>query len=173
MKDVFTTGDAAKLLRVSQQTIIRCFDAGELRGFRVPGSRFRRIPRESLLRFMRQNGIPTGDIEGPAHRVLLVTESVAISELVNLVIGHDPRFQITIGGSAFEAGQVLAEWHPELVIVDLAIGEAEHIVTSLRSMPDDRAPHVIALGKGYADELANAIEQALDVDVTVSELAAS
>ena len=44
MKTVFTTGEAAKICKVSQQTIIRCFDNGQLKGFRVPGSRFRRIP---------------------------------------------------------------------------------------------------------------------------------
>ena len=48
MKTVFTTGEAAKICKVSQQTIIRCFDNGQLKGFRVPGSRFRRIPREML-----------------------------------------------------------------------------------------------------------------------------
>ena len=48
MKTVFTTGEAAKICKVSQQTIIRCFDSGQLRGFRVPGSRFRRIPRTAL-----------------------------------------------------------------------------------------------------------------------------
>lgn len=46
MKSVFTTGEAAKICKVSQQTIIRCFDNGQLKGFRVPGSKFRRIPRE-------------------------------------------------------------------------------------------------------------------------------
>src|SRR5439155_1208163 len=43
MKTVFTTGEAAKICKGSQQTIIRCFDNGQLKGFRVPGSRFRRI----------------------------------------------------------------------------------------------------------------------------------
>jgi excisionase family DNA binding protein len=56
--------EAAKLCRVSQQTIIRCFDSGELNGFRVPGSRFRRITRTQLLRFMKANDIPTDQIEG-------------------------------------------------------------------------------------------------------------
>ena len=37
MKTVFTTGEAAKICKVSQQTIIRCFDNGQLKGFRVPG----------------------------------------------------------------------------------------------------------------------------------------
>jgi len=38
MKDLYTTGEAADVCNVSQQTIIRCFDAGRLEGFRVPGS---------------------------------------------------------------------------------------------------------------------------------------
>src|SRR5690606_14284862 len=50
-KQVFTTGEVAEICNVSQQTIIRCFDSGRLQGFRVPGSRFRRIPRAELLRF--------------------------------------------------------------------------------------------------------------------------
>jgi excisionase family DNA binding protein len=60
MKTVFTTGEAAKICKVSQQTIIRCFDSGQLKGFRVPGSRFRRIPRDQLYAFMRDNGFGAG-----------------------------------------------------------------------------------------------------------------
>lgn len=48
-RNIYTTGEAAELLRVSQQTVIRMFDAGDFKGFRVPRSRFRRIPREALL----------------------------------------------------------------------------------------------------------------------------
>ncbi len=57
-KDIFTTGEAAKFCRVSQQTIIRNFDEGRLKGFKVPGSKFRRIPKESLIKFMMENNIP-------------------------------------------------------------------------------------------------------------------
>lgn len=63
MKEVFTTIEAAKICRVSQQTIIRCFDSGKLRGFRVPGSRFRRIPREELLRFLAEYDLPLSRID--------------------------------------------------------------------------------------------------------------
>ena len=51
-----TTGEAADVCKVSQQTIIRCFDSGRLGGFRVPGSKFRRIPRADLIKFMRATG---------------------------------------------------------------------------------------------------------------------
>jgi len=43
---------------VSQQTIIRSFDEGELEGFRVPQSKFRRIPRQCLLDYMTKYHIP-------------------------------------------------------------------------------------------------------------------
>lgn len=54
----YTSGAAAKICGVSQQTVIRCFDGGLIGGFRVPDSKFRRITREGLFRFMLSNGIP-------------------------------------------------------------------------------------------------------------------
>lgn len=54
----FTTGEAATCCMVSQQIIIRCFDAGLLKGFRVPNSLFRKIPGDGLYRFIKENGIP-------------------------------------------------------------------------------------------------------------------
>lgn len=62
IKKVFTTGEAAALCGVSQQTIIRSFDSGQLQGFRVPGSKFRKIPRDNLIRFMKENGVPLNDL---------------------------------------------------------------------------------------------------------------
>lgn len=61
MKTVFTTGEVARMTKLSQQTIIRCFDKGQLGGYRVPGSRFRRIPREALIKFIGDFKLPTPD----------------------------------------------------------------------------------------------------------------
>ena len=63
MKTVFSTLEAAKVCKVSEQAVIQSFDSGQLKGYRLPGSRDRRIPRESLLRFMEENGIPTDDLD--------------------------------------------------------------------------------------------------------------
>ena len=87
MKTVFTTGEAAKICKVSQQTIIRCFDSGQLKGFRVPGSRFRRIPREALYRFMKDNGIPTDALESGKRRILIVDDDQAVVDLITEVLG--------------------------------------------------------------------------------------
>src|ERR687885_2692778 len=93
MKTVFTTGEAAKICKVSQQTIIRCFDNGQLQGFRVPGSRFRRIPRESLYRFMKENGIPTDALESGRRGILVVDDDPGVVDLIVDVLSKDGRFE--------------------------------------------------------------------------------
>ena len=82
MKDLYTTGEAAEVCRVSQQTIIRCFDSGRLKGFRVPGSKFRRIPRQSLVNFMKENNIPLDTIGSGKRKVLVVDDDAEIVELI-------------------------------------------------------------------------------------------
>jgi DASS family divalent anion:Na+ symporter len=67
--------------QVSQQTIIRCFDSGRIRGFRVPGSKFRRIPREALLQFMRDNGIPLDRLATGKSKVLIVDDDKEIVDI--------------------------------------------------------------------------------------------
>src|SRR4051794_39733458 len=93
-KMVFTTGEAAEVCQVSQQTIIRCFDAGRLRGFRVPGSKFRRIPREELVRFMKDNAIPLDRLGSAKRRILVVDDDEQILELFVDVLARDGRFEI-------------------------------------------------------------------------------
>jgi len=91
-KTVYTTGEAAKICKVSQQTIIRCFDSGQLKGFRVPGSRFRRIPRDQLFLFMRDNGIPADALESGRRKILVVDDDQDLVELITDVLERDGRF---------------------------------------------------------------------------------
>jgi len=61
--EVYTTGKAAKISYCSQQTIIRCFDSGLIKGFKVPGSKFRRIPHKNLVEFIQDNEISLDKLE--------------------------------------------------------------------------------------------------------------
>lgn len=121
MKTVFTTGEAAKICKVSQQTIIRCFDSGQLRGFRVPGSRFRRIPREALYRFMKENSIPTDALESGRRRVLIVDDDQAVVDLISDVLANDSRFETRVVNNGFGAGMMAKEYHPDLIILDVML----------------------------------------------------
>jgi len=118
MKDLFTTGEAAEICRVSQQTIIRCFDSGRVEGFRVPGSRFRRIPRQSLIKFMKENSIPLDNLESGKKRILIVDDDAEIVELMSDVLGRDGRFEIKTASSGYEAGMWTQRFQPDLILLD-------------------------------------------------------
>ncbi|MEM1107792.1 MAG: response regulator [Planctomycetota bacterium] len=117
-KQVFTTGEAAEVCKVSQQTIIRCFDAGRLNGFRVPGSRFRRIPREELIRFMKANDIPTDGFATGKKKVLVVDDDPNIVELFTDLLGRDNRLEVRSAATGYDAGIVSSTFKPELMILD-------------------------------------------------------
>jgi excisionase family DNA binding protein len=120
-KTVFTTGEAAKICKVSQQTIIRCFDSGQLKGFRVPGSRFRRIPRDQLFVFMRDNGIPTDALESGKRKILLVDDDAELVELISDALERDGRFEVRTVNNGFDAGMMVKEYHPDLIVLDVML----------------------------------------------------
>lgn len=120
-KTVFTTGEAAKICKVSQQTIIRCFDNGSLKGFRVPGSRFRRIPRDQLFSFMRDNGIPTDALENGKKKLLIVDDEQDLVELMSDAFARDGRFDIRTANNGFDAGMQVKEFRPDMVVLDVML----------------------------------------------------
>ena len=121
MKTVFTTGEAAKICKVSQQTIIRCFDSGQLKGFRVPGSKFRRIPRDVLYKFMKDNGIPTDALESGKRKALVVDDDEELVELIADVLNSDGRFEVRTANNGFDAGMMVKEYHPDIIVLDVML----------------------------------------------------
>ncbi len=117
-KNVFTTGEVAEICSISQQTVIRCFDAGKLKGFRVPGSRFRRIPRESLIQFMKQNNISLEQLQVGKKRVLVVDDDPAILEMLVELLEREGRFEVQTASTGFDAGMRCKEFRPDVIILD-------------------------------------------------------
>ena len=58
MKMVFGTGEVASICGVHAKTVCKWADSGKLPSYRIPGSRHRRVTRQALMRFMRDNGVP-------------------------------------------------------------------------------------------------------------------
>ena len=117
-KAVYTTGEAAEICKLSQQTIIRCFDSGQLDGFRVPGSKFRRIPRARLIQFMKANKIPLDAFEDDRIRILVVADDPEIIQLFTDVLKADGRFDIATAQTGYDAGVLTQQFNPDVVVLD-------------------------------------------------------
>jgi len=161
MKDLFTTGEAAEICRVSQQTIIRCFDAGRLEGFRVPGSRFRRIPRQNLIKFMKDNNIPLDSIESGKRKVLVVDDDAEIVELIVEVLERDGRFEVKTASSGYEAGMATQRFRPELILLDYMLPDVNGNVVcqTIRRNPEfENIKIIIVSGVVKEDEIAQLLK---------------
>jgi excisionase family DNA binding protein len=152
-KRFFTTGEAAKVCKVSQQTIIRCFDSGRLAGFRVPGSKFRRIPRDELLRFMKANEIPIDKLEGGAKRILVVDDDPGIVELFQDVLARDDRFEVRSAATGYDAGMLTESFRPHLIVLDFMLPDINGniVCQRIRSNPILRDTRIIFVS-GVVDQ---------------------
>ncbi|MFM7591397.1 MAG: response regulator [Isosphaeraceae bacterium] len=181
LKTVYTTGEAARICKVSQQTIIRCFDSGQLRGFRVPGSKFRRIPREALIRFMKEHGIPTDALESGRFKVLIVDDDPAIVDLLTDVLHETKRFECRSVNNGFAAGKMANEFHPNLIILDIMLPDinGKVVCETLRKDPNLTDINIICIsGMVEEDKIgelmdagANAfMHKPLDIDALKSKI---
>jgi two-component system OmpR family response regulator len=164
-KQVFTTGEAAEICKVSQQTIIRCFDSGRLQGFRVPGSKFRRIPRAELLRFMKANDIPTDALESTKKRILVVDDDEQIVELFLDVLGRDDRFDVKSAGTGYDAGMLTEQFKPHLILLDYMLPDINGniVCDRVRANPDLAGTKIIIVsGVVKRDEIEELLKGGAD-----------
>lgn len=164
-KQIVTTGEAAEICKVSQQTIIRCFDSGRLGGFRVPGSRFRRIPRDELIRFMRQNSIPTDQLEGGKHKILVVDTDPQIVELFVDVLSHDKRYEVRTASTGYDAGVVSTQFRPQLMVLDYMLPDinGNGVCQTVRNNPILNGMKILILfGMVSQDEIENLLNSGAD-----------
>jgi excisionase family DNA binding protein len=105
MKKVFTTGQVAQMCKVAPRTVSKWFDSGQLKGYRIPGSQDRRIPREQLVKFLKENQMPLGELEEEEwHKILLIGTDGAMNDRMRELLPAGDRFKFEHAATACEAG---------------------------------------------------------------------
>jgi DNA-binding response OmpR family regulator len=89
-----------------------------LGGFRVPGSKFRRIPRAELIKFMKANDIPAGLLEAGRKRILVVDDDPSVLELFKDLLSADKRYEVRVCSTGYDAGMLTEAFRPHLLILD-------------------------------------------------------
>ena len=151
-REVFTTGEVAKLCHVTIRTVIRWFETGELKGYRIPASRDRRIPRERLLEFMRTHDLPLGLLErkGSRRRVLIVDDEVSILAMLKEFFDSLGLMEIETAGNGYEAGTKTISFKPDLLLIDYNLGDLTglDVARTVRAHPDLKGLKILCMS-GY------------------------
>src|SRR5215207_5200554 len=98
MKDVLTTGEVAKICNVAPRTVSKWFDSGALRGYRIPGSKDRRIPVNQLIRFMKEHNIV---------------------EVLEKILEDEAKYEVEVAKGGFAAGIVAEKYRPHVILLDM------------------------------------------------------
>ena len=161
-KSVFTTFETAKLCHVSPLSIINWVNAGRLPAFRTPGGH-RRIRRDDLIRFMRENGMPLADElrEGSGRsKILVVDDEASIREvLAEHLTTRGTPYEASTASDGFEAGRLMATFRPDVVLLDLRMPGLDgfQVCRTIKADPETSSTIVVAMTGYFSPETESRI----------------
>lgn len=152
-KDVLTTGEVAKICNVASRTVSKWFDSGQLRGYRIPGSKDRRIPVSALRKFMKNHGIPMDGLMSGSTRVLIVDADEDVVNTLRTILAEQTSYEIRTCSSAFAAGVEAERFRPHVVLLDLHLsdGDGRTICKFMQSHDDLQVTKVIGMSGKLTD----------------------
>ncbi len=171
-KDVLTTGQVAQICNVAPRTVTKWFDSGQLKGYRIPGSRDRRIPTSELIRFMRAHDIPTDSLEVGKIRVLIIDSDWKSAEETAEALQAKGNYEVRTAQSSFDAGLVAQKLVPHVIMINLMARDidAKSLCKYVRTTEDLSATKVIAVASNLRESEAEALqEQGFDAVITQPE----
>jgi excisionase family DNA binding protein len=159
VKDVLTTGEVAKICSVAPRTVSKWFDSGALHGYRIPGSKDRRIPLNQLIRFMKQHGMPLNGLMTGSTRVLIVDDEQDIVEVLEKILEDEAKYEVEVCKGGFEAGVSAEKFRPHVILLDMNLTtiDAKEVCKQVKSSSDLQLTKVIAMSDQLSDEEAKAL----------------
>ncbi len=160
-KNVLTTGDVAKICNVAPRTVSKWFDNGQLKGYRIPGSKDRRIPVSELVRFMKVHNMPTTALPVGKIRVLIADSNDKTASALADILRSEGDYDVQTVQSNFGTGAVVQKFAPHVLLVSLlAEGiNAMGICKYIRANEDLRTIKVIAIVNQLSDSESAALLQ--------------
>lgn len=147
-----TTGEIARMCRVTKRTVIKWIDEGRLPGYRIPGSRHRRVSAKNLAEFMRRHGIPDYDRVAPRRRVLIIDDDQDFVSLLRDALCD--TYTVDHASSALEAASRLPMFEPDIILVDIRLPDLSGMEVCRYFQPykNERRAAVLAMS-AYRNEL--------------------
>jgi excisionase family DNA binding protein len=165
VKDVLTTGEVAKICNVAPRTVSKWFDSGALRGYRIPGSKDRRIPVNQLIRFMKQHNMPLNGLMTGCTRILIVDDEQDIVEVLEKILEDEAKYEVEVAKGGFAAGVIAEKFRPHVILLDMHLSDIDgrEVAKQVKNNADLQLTKVIAMsGKMIDEEAKGMLAQGFD-----------
>ena len=185
MLKALSTSKAARLIGVGVISIVNWIDQGQIKAGRTPGGH-RRIEVEDLIDFLRRHNLPVPEELAPsAPRVLIVDDEPAFREwLRDEIQERHPDYEVKEAKDGFSAGELVGEWRPDVVILDLRMPGVDgmEVCRRIKARQDTRNTAIIAMTAYYSPKAETEImacgaraclEKPVRAEVLLAELEAA
>lgn len=150
---VFTTGEIATVCGVSADTVSRWFDLGQIDGYRLGPGGDRRIPYDSLRKFMLNHGIPLERLEEGERRILVVDDDPYYLDIIPAVLSRDEEYIVLTASTGFDAGAMVVEHNPQLMILDIHLSDMDGrmVCERVKKRAETRNTRILGIS-GFVDD---------------------
>jgi len=150
---VFTSGEVAAICGVSPDTVSRWFDLGQIEGYRLGPGGDRRIPYESLKKFMISHGIPLDRFEEGERRILVVDDDPYYLDIIPAALARSGEYVVSTASTGFDAGALVVQENPNLIILDIHLSDMDGrmICSRVKERPETRNTRILAIS-GFLDD---------------------
>jgi excisionase family DNA binding protein len=156
MKQSFSTSEVANYCHVTADTIRKWAEAGRIRVFKTPGGH-RRIRREDLLRFLRENDIPVHpELSEARERILIVDHEMADVTLIRRFLERIPKpSHVEVATDAYDTGRFVAVFQPDVILLNLSLPNADGLAMcrKIRQAPESSGVTLIGLLPSGSNDL--------------------
>lgn len=150
---IYSALEVANICGVVNQTAINWIKNSHLKAFTTPGGQYR-VYSEDLYQFLKERGmrIPDGlavhEERSPDKTVLIIDDDADLNNLIrDYFLRKADKITVFQAFDGFEAGKMIAEHKPSLVILDIGLPGVDgfKLCRTLKSDPDLNATKIISI----------------------------
>ena len=145
---IYTTYQIGKFCQVNIRTVIRWIETGKLKAYSTPGGH-RRVKWSDLITFLTENRmpIPRELEEAKRKKILVVDDDPDFLDIVTKILEKVPDIEIRTTASGFDAGMLVAEWLPDLILLDFIMPDLDgfEVTSKIKSNPRLKKIPIIAV----------------------------
>ena len=156
MKDrsLLTTGEVAAHCCVSYQAVNQWIKSGKLKAYTTPGRHYR-IQINDFRKFLKEHHLPP--LEAPRadrFKILIVDDEPTVVRSIARLFTNTDKYEITTAFDGFEAGIKVAQFQPDLIILDLILPNMDgfKVCQLIKSRPETQHMAVLVVTGYPSDE---------------------
>jgi len=116
----------------------------------------RRIPYDSLKKFMVSHGIPLDRFEEGERRILVVDDDPYYLDVIPAALARSGEYTVLTASTGFDAGALVVQHNPNLVILDIHLSDADGrmICSRIKERPETSNSRILAISGFIEDDEA-------------------